>query len=151
VGSFDVFSGPKEYTMFAFSPTFRLEFLARTDFLLLFVLESSSSSISFCRRAGFAKSADLALLPPPRVVVCDILLLIIAGALHEEDVSIIDINFFVSEVSGVKKTERERVRERARELINTDERRRVCRFVSGKTESAHKRRKGNKTKKKRIK
>jgi hypothetical protein len=50
--------------------------------------------------------------------------------LHEEDVSIIDINFFVSEVSGVKKTERERVRERARELINTDERRRVCRFVS---------------------
>ena len=116
--------------MFAFSPTFRLEFLARTDFLLLFVLESSSSSISFCRRAGFAKSADLALLPPPRVVVCDILLLIIAGALHEEDVSIIDINFFVSEVSGVKKTERERVRERARELINTDERRRVCRFVS---------------------
>jgi hypothetical protein len=94
--------------MFAFSPTFRLEFLARTDFLLLFVLESSSSSISFCRRAGFAKSADLALLPPPRVVVCDILLLIIAGALHEEDVSIIDINFFVSEVSGVKKTERER-------------------------------------------
>ena len=117
--------------MFAFSPTFRLEFLARTDFLLLFVLESSSSSISFCRRAGFAKSADLALLlPPPRVVVCDVLLLIIAGALHEEDVSIIDINFFVSEVSGVKKTERERVRERARELINTDERRRVCRFVS---------------------
>ena len=101
--------------MFAFSPTFRLEFLARTDFLLLFVLESSSSSISFCRRAGFAKSADLALLPPPRVVVCDILLLIIAGALHEEDVSIIDINFFVSEVSGVKKTERERVRERERE------------------------------------
>jgi hypothetical protein len=96
VGSFDVFSGPKEYTMFAFSPTFRLEFLARTDFLLLFVLESSSSSISFCRRAGFAKSADLALLlPPPRVVVCDVLLLIIAGALHEEDVSIIDINFFV--------------------------------------------------------
>ena len=82
--------------MFAFSPTFRLEFLARTDFLLLFVLESSSSSISFCRRAGFAKSADLALLPLPRVVVCDVLLLIIAGALHEEDVSIIiDINFFV--------------------------------------------------------
>ena len=82
--------------MFAFSPTFRLEFLARTDFLLLFVLESSSSSISFCRRAGFAKSADRALLlPPPRVVVCDVLLLIIAGALHEEDVSIIDINFFV--------------------------------------------------------
>ena len=116
--------------MFAFSPTFRLEFLARTDFLLLFVLESSSSSISFCRRAVFAKSADRALLPPPRVVVCDVLLLIIAGALHEEDVSIIDINFFVSEVSGVKKTERERVRERARELINTDERRRVCRFVS---------------------
>ena len=105
--------------MFAFSPTFRLEFLARTDFLLLFVLESSSSSISFCRRAGFAKSADLALLPPPRVVVCDVLLLIIAGALHEEDVSIlIDINFFVlSEVCGLKKTERERVRERARELI----------------------------------
>ena len=103
--------------MFAFSPTFRLEFLARTDFLLLFVLESSSSSISFCRRAGFAKSADLALLPPPRVVVCDVLLLIIAGALHEEDVSIlIDINFFVlSEVCGLKKTERERVRERARE------------------------------------
>ena len=29
------------------------------------------------------------------VVVCDVLLLIIAGALHEEDVSIIDINFFV--------------------------------------------------------
>ena len=101
--------------MFAFSPTFRLEFLARTDFLLLFVLESSSSSISFCRRAGFAKSADLALLPPPRVVVCDVLLLIIAGALHEEDVSIlIDINFFVSEVCGLKKTERES--ERAREL-----------------------------------
>lgn len=77
--------------MFAFSPTFRLEFLARTDFLLfVFVLESSSSSISFCRRAGFAKSADLALLlPPPRVVVCDVLLLIIAGALHEEEVSIV--------------------------------------------------------------
>ena len=110
MGSFDVFSGPKEYTMFAFSPTFRLEFLARTDFLLLFVLESSSSSISFCRRAGFAKSADLALLPPPRVVVvCDILLLIIAGALHEEDVSIIEISIFLlSEVCGVKKTERER-------------------------------------------
>ena len=101
--------------MFAFSPTFRLEFLARTDFLLVFVLESSSSSISFCRRAGFAKSADLALLPPPRVVVCDVLLLIIAGALHEEDVSIIiNINFFVSEVCGVKKTERERVRESER-------------------------------------
>ena len=80
--------------MFAFSPTFRLEFLARTDFLLLFVLESSSSSISFCRRAGFAKSADLALLPPPRVVVCYILLLIIAGAL-QGDVSITDNNFFV--------------------------------------------------------
>ena len=92
--------------MFAFSPTFRLEFLARTDFLLLLVfVERSSSSISFCRRAGFAKSADLALLPPPRVVVCDILL-IIAGAL-QEDVSIIDINFFVSEVCGVKKTERD--------------------------------------------
>ena len=43
------------------------------------------------------------------------------------------------------------MRERARENnYNTDERRRVCRFVSGKTESAHKRRKGNKTKKKRI-
>ena len=116
--------------MFAFSPTFRLEFLARTDFLLLFVLESSSSSISFCRRAGFAKSADLALLPPPRVVVCDVLLLIIAGALHEEDVSIIDINFCVSEVCGVKKTERESERESERVIINTDERRRVCRFVS---------------------
>ena len=112
MGSFDVFSGPKEYTMFALSPTFRLELLARTDFLLLVLfVERSSSSISFCRRAGFAKSADLALLPPPRVVVCDVLLLIIAGALHEEDVSIIDINFFVSEACGVKKTERERVRE----------------------------------------
>ena len=91
--------------MFALSPTFRLEFLARTDFLLLVFVLESSSSISFCRRAGFAKSADLALLPPPRVVVCDILL-IIAGAL-QEDVSIIDINFFVSEVCGVKKTERD--------------------------------------------
>ena len=102
--------------MFAFSPTFRLEFLARTDFLLLVVfVERSSSSISFCRNRAFgAKSADLALLPPPRVVVCDILLLIIAGALHEEDVSIIDINFFVSEVCGVKKTERESERESER-------------------------------------
>ena len=81
--------------MFALSPTFRLEFLARTDFLLLVFVLESSSSISFCRRAGFAKSADLALLPPPRVVVCDILLLIIAGALQEEVLSIIDINFFV--------------------------------------------------------
>jgi len=103
--------------MFALSPTFRLELLARTDFLLLVLfVERSSSSISFCRRAGFAKSADLALLPPPRVVVCDVLLLIIAGALHEEDVSIIiDINFFVlSEVCGVKKTERESERESER-------------------------------------
>jgi len=82
--------------MFALSPTFRLEFLARTDFLLLFVLESSSSSISFRRnRAFWAKSADLVLpFLPPRVVVCDVLLIIIAGALQEE-VSIIDINFFV--------------------------------------------------------
>jgi hypothetical protein len=57
----------------------------------------------------------------------------------------------LSEACGLKKTESES-REREREkIINTDERRRVCRFVSGKTESAHKRRKGNKTKKKRIK
>lgn len=138
MGSFDVFSGPKEYTMFAFSPTFRLEFLARTDFLLLVLVLESSSSISFCRRAGFAKSADLALLPSPRVVVCDILL-IIAGVL-QEDVSIIDINFFVSEVCGGRKQRESR---REQRVINTDARRRDCCFVSGKTESAQKR-KGNK-------
>jgi hypothetical protein len=50
----------------------------------------------------------------------------------------------LSEACGLKKTESES-REREREkIINTDERRRVCRFVSGKTESAHKRRKGTK-------